>query len=100
MVLVRDLKFKDAKIIAHMGVPVESSLIRDMHDCGYIGDWDAPYPLFDISGNLDQVGEDPTLVDSYAKKYELNVSKFDGGTHNPLYDSAVAAVVYRHLKQK
>jgi hypothetical protein len=27
----------------------------------------------------------------------LGNGEFEGGTHNPLYDSAVAAVVYRHL---
>jgi glycogen operon protein len=47
-----------------------------------------------------QVGNFPvqwTSVDSYAKKHGLSVGEFEGGTHNPLYDSAVAAVVYRHL---
>ena len=65
--------------------------LRDMHAQGVIGDWDGPYPMLDVSGNLQQAGEDPTSVDSYVKKYELSVGEFDGGTHNPLYDSAVAA---------
>jgi len=87
----------DADMIVHMGVPVESSLLKDMHSKGYIGDWDGPYPLIDIAGNLQQVGEDPTSVDSYVTKFGLEVRDF-GTTHNPLYDSEVAARVYLHLQ--
>jgi hypothetical protein len=85
----------DAAIIVHMGVPVEAKLLLDMHQRGLIGDWDGPYPLLDVAGHLEQVGEDPTSVDSYAKKYGIALP--EGGTHNPLYDSAVTAAVYRHL---
>ena len=90
---------ENADVIAHMCVPVESSLIKDMHDGGHIGDWDAPFPLIDIAGNLQQVGEDPTSVDKYAKKnaIEVDPKDFAGGTHNPLFDSAQAAAVYHHL---
>lgn len=87
----------DADVLVHMGYIVEAGLLRDMHTHGVIGDWDGPYPMLDVSGNLQQVGEDPTSVDSYVKKNELLVGEFGGGTHNPLYDSAVAAVAYRHL---
>lgn len=89
----------DADIIVHMGVPVEAGLLRDMYNHELINDFGGPYPLIDIAGNLQQVGEDPTSVDSYVKKYELTVGEFEGGTHNPLYDSAVTAVVYRHLME-
>jgi hypothetical protein len=91
---------QDAHILVHMGVPVESTIIRDMHDRGYIGDWDGPFPLIDLAGNLQQAGEDPTSPDSYIKKYELKIAEFEGGTHNPLYDSAVAAEVFRHLESR
>ncbi|MDA1208526.1 MAG: hypothetical protein O2904_00655 [bacterium] len=87
-----------ADVLVHMGYIVEAGLLRDMHSNGVIGDWDGPYPMLDVSGNLQQAGEDPTSVDSYMKKYELSAGEFEGGTHNPLYDSAVAAVVYRHLR--
>lgn len=90
---------QDAHVIVHMGVPVESSLLKSMHEHGFIGDFDGPFPLIDISGNLDQVEENPTSVDEYVKKYGLEVPDF-GTTHNPLYDSAVAVMVYRHLKRK
>ena len=90
----------DTDIIVHMGVPVESTLLKDMHSRGLIGDWDGPYPLLDIAGNLQQAGEDPTSVDSYLKKYGLTVGEFAGGSHNPLYDSAVAAQVYFHLRTR
>ena len=84
-------------VIVHMGFIVEVKVLRDLHERKLIGDWDAPYPLLDVSGNLQQAGEDPTSVDKYVQKHGLSVGEFEGGTHNPLYDSAVAAVVYRHL---
>jgi hypothetical protein len=88
-------------VIAHVAVPVESQVLRDMHSQGFIGDWDGPFPLIDIVGMLTMANEDPTSVDSYCQKYGIHVSaeEFDGGTHNPLYDSAVAAQVYMHLLQ-
>ena len=91
---------QDADVIVHMGVPVESKVLIDMHSAGLIGDWDGPFPLHDVSGNLQQAGEDPTSVDKYVQKHNLSVGQFEGGTHNPLYDSAAAAVVYHHLAEK
>lgn len=91
---------QDADVIVHMGYIVEAGLLRDMHAQSVIGDWDGPYPMFDVSGNLQQAGEDPASVDKYVQKHNLSVGEFEGGTHNPLYDSAVAAVVYRHLVEK
>ncbi len=84
-----------ADVIFHMAIPVESSIVRDMHDMGFIGDWDAPYPPIDLVGVLRVLREDPTSVDSYLKKYGLSVGDY-ATTHHPLYDSEVAAVVYRH----
>lgn len=85
----------DAHVIVHMGVPVESSLFRDMHSRGFIGDWDGPYPLLDLAGSLLQANEDPTSCDGYVAKYGLEVA--EGNSHNPLYDSEVAAKVFMHL---
>ena len=87
---------QDADCICHMGYIVEAHLFREMHRIGFIGDWDAPYPLYDVSGNLQAAGEDATSVDAYAKKHGLAVSDY-GTTHNPLYDCEVAARVYMHL---
>ena len=87
----------DADVIIHMGVPVESKVIIDMHSRGFIGDWDGPYPLHDVSGNLQAAGADPTSVDDFVLEHNLSVGEFEGGTHNPLYDSAAAAAVYRYL---
>lgn len=87
----------DADVVVHMGYIVEVKILRDAHDSGLIGDWDGPYPLMDVSGNLQQAGEDPTSVDGYVRKHGLVVPDF-GTTHNPLYDSAVAAMAYRHLR--
>lgn len=87
----------DADIVVHMGYIVEAKLLRDMHASGLIGDWDGPYPLYDVSGNLQAAGADATSVDKFAQDNNLPIGEFVGGTHNPLYDSAVAAAVYRHL---
>jgi hypothetical protein len=87
----------DADCICHMGYIVEAHLLREMHRLGFIGDWDAPYPLYDVSGNLQAAGENATSVDGYAKKHALEIADF-GTTHNPLYDCEVAAKVYMHLQ--
>ena len=89
----------DAAIVVHCGVPVESSLLKDAHTMGFIGDWDGPFPLFDLAGMLAQAGENPTQAGEYLKKYDLvcDSAEFEGGAHNPLFDSAVSAVMYRHL---
>lgn len=89
-----------ADIIAHMGIPVESKIIMDMHTHGYIGDWDGPYPFLDVAGMLKVKGFDPTSVDNYNKKFDLLANCFDVEyltPHNPLYDSVAAAVCYYHL---
>jgi hypothetical protein len=87
-----------ADILVHMGYIVEAKLLRDMYEHGFIGEWDGPYPLYDVCGNLQAVGADPTSVDSFAKDHNLQVGEeFSSGTHNPLYDSAVTAIVYRYL---
>ncbi len=92
---------QDADVIVHMGVPVESTLLKDMHSRGLIGDWDGPYPLHDVAGYLAQAGEDPTSVDGYVRKHGLELRPdFAGGSHNPLYDSEVAARVYMHLRSR
>lgn len=92
---------QDADVIVHMGVPVEAKLLIDMHARGLIGDWDGPYPLYDVAGFLAQAGEDPTSVDGYVRKHGLVIADdFAGGTHNPLYDSEVAAQVYLHLRNR
>lgn len=86
-----------ADVVVHMGFIVEVKILRDLHERKLIGDWDAPYPFFDVSGNLQAAGADPTSVDKFVAANNLSVGEFVGGTHNPLYDSAVAAAVYRHL---
>lgn len=88
------LDFKtDADIIVHMGLPVEAKLFLDAHNMGIIGDWDAPYPLIDISA-FPEVNDS---VDSYNASRSIIVPDFDGGTHNPLYDSCAAALCYNDI---
>lgn len=88
----------DADVIFHMGVPVEARVILDMHDKGFIGDWDGAYPWLDIAGCLKQAGFDCTSVDSYNAEHDIVVPQYEaGGTHNPLYDSRAAALCYMNL---
>lgn len=90
----------DTDVIVHMGTPVEAKVLIELRAGGHIGDWDGPFPLKDLVGYLETADEDPTSVDSYVQKHDLSVGEFEGGTHNPLYDSAAAAVAYRHLRSK
>ena len=88
---------QDAECICHMGTNIlEAYILREMHKLGMIDDSYIPYPLYDVSNNLQQAGENPVSVDEYAKKYKLKVTDY-GTIHNPLYDSEVAAKVYMHL---
>lgn len=88
----------DADVIFHMGVPVEARVILDMHDKGFIGDWDGAYPWLDIAGCLKQAGFDCTSVDTYNANHGITVPQPEpGGTHNPLYDSRAAALCYMDL---
>jgi hypothetical protein len=86
-----------ADVIVHMGYIVEAKVLRDMRELGIIGEWDGPFPLYDVSGNLQAAGADPTSVDKFAAEHGIEIAEFVGGTHNPLYDSAVTAAVYRYL---
>lgn len=81
---------QDADVVVHMGLPVEAKLFLDAHSMGIIGDWDAPYPLIDISA----FSEIRDSVDGYNKAHTIAVPDYDGGTHNPLYDSMAAALAY------
>lgn len=89
-----------ADVIAHMGVPIESRLLIDMHQKGLIGDWDGPFPFLDVASVLKAKGYDPTSVDSYNKEFGLmdDVPEAEGlASHHPLYDSVAAAQAYMHL---
>lgn len=91
---------ENATVIVHMGMPVEARFMLDMHAIGAIGDWDMPYPLIDVAGNLQQAGCDPTSVDSYNQSRGIEVPACEGGTHNPLYDSRAVALCYMDLMSK
>lgn len=83
----------NADVIVHMGLPVEARLFLDAHASDVIGDWDAPYPLIDISA----FPEVRDSVDRYNASHGITVPDFDGGTHNPLYDSYAAALCYNDI---
>lgn len=79
-------------MLVHMGLPVESKIFLDAHAFGIIGDWDAPYPLVDISA-IPEIG---VSVDTYNKNNRIILPEMEGGTHNPMYDSLAAAYAYDH----
>jgi hypothetical protein len=90
------MQYKDSDIVVHMGMPVECRVLLDMHTMGFIGDWDAPYPLIDISA-IPQIS---TSVDNYNKTHHIEIVDVEGATHNPLYDSRAAALAYLHINKK
>lgn len=89
---------KDADVITHMGTPVESRILSDMHSMGFIGDWEGPYPLIDVAGILKAKGYDPTSVDKYNSAHSIKTSELDNLVpHHPLYDAIATAIAYQHL---
>lgn len=82
-------------IIVHVGFPVEARLFIDAHNFGILGDWDAPFPLIDISA-FPEIG---ASVDSYNESHGLKsrIPDLNGGTHSPLYDSYAALVAYESI---
>ena len=85
-----------AHFVVHMGYIVETKVLRDMHELKLIGDFEAPYPLLDISGNLQQAGFAPDSVDDYAEQHSIK-SELKCSTHHPLYDSDITAKVFTAL---
>ena len=83
---------EDVIVLVHMGLPVESKIFLDAHAFGILGDWDAPYPLVDISA-IPEIG---VSVDTYNKNNRIILPEMEGGTHNPMYDSLAAAYAYDH----
>lgn len=88
-----------SEVLYHMGHVVEAFLFREMHDLGFIGDWDAPYTPIEVSELLRINGYAPDSVDAYVKQNNIAVSNY-GSTHNPLFDCEVAAKVYFHITKK
>lgn len=84
--------FEDPRVaLVHMGHIVEAKLFRDAHKLSILGDWDAPYLWYDLC----VLPEVQDSVDAYIKDRGIELdNEFVGGTHNPLYDSLVAAKVY------
>lgn len=83
---------ENADVIVHMGVPVEAKLFIDGVDKGYIGEFDGPYPLIDVSA----FPEVRDSVATYNKNNNVEMENVMGGTHNPLYDSYEALATYNH----
>ncbi|MDR1300255.1 MAG: hypothetical protein LBK50_00955 [Candidatus Nomurabacteria bacterium] len=84
----------DVDVIVHCGVPVEARLFIDAVEMGMLGPFEGPLPLKDV-GTLPEIG---SSVDIYLREngIELDPAEFNGGTHNPLYDSEAAFAAYAH----
>ena len=95
---LKSKQLTNMKYIVHVGLPVESRFFLDMYEAGYLGEWDLPFPLLDVAGNLDQMGMNPLSVDDYNRDHGITVPFTTGGTHNPLYDAMAAALCYFDLK--
>lgn len=83
-----------AEIIVHVGCPVESKLFIDAHNLGYIGDWDAPFPLIDVSAHK-EIG---TSVDAYNKANGIKVPN-EYGQHHALYDAWATLLAWNNINK-
>lgn len=86
-----------ATVIAHCGTPVEAGLFRRCVERDRASrQWNGPFPLHELASLLLAVGENPTSADEYVRTHGLTVP-FAGVAHHPMYDAAVAAVVWEHV---
>lgn len=88
-----------AVVIAHVGVPVESRLFRDMISLLGRDPFSGPFPLHDLATLLYANGHDPLSEDAYL---DANGLSRPAGVahlrpHNPLFDAWGTEVVWRHL---
>jgi hypothetical protein len=91
---------KTTKFWAHMPAPVETNAVYDrMVEKNFLGAFDRPYGWFTAETALELVGENPSSVDGYAKKFGV-VVPFEGATHHPGYDCAVAKAVVDHIRSR
>jgi hypothetical protein len=86
-------------VIAHCGSPVESGFFRRAIERDSSRTFQGPLPLQEVGTLLEALGENAASVDSYVKKYEIDVP-FSGVSHHPMYDSVVAAVVWEHAMNR
>lgn len=87
---------EDSTVLWHMGHVVETHLFREMHQLGFIGDWDAPYTPIEVSETLRLKGFAPDSCDAIVKEFGLEIKDY-GCAHNPLYDCEVAFKVWKHV---
>lgn len=80
---------KDAIVLVHMGQIVESRLLKDAHDLGIIGDWDAPYLWYDVC----------LFFGDSTNQYcdDNNIELGERNTHNPIYDCESAYCAFKHF---
>ena len=85
--------------VIHMGLPVASKIVFDMHTFKYIDEWASLYPWLDISSCLKLAEVDS--VEEYNENHALVVKYPEiGGTCNPIYDCRANALFYMDMMKK
>lgn len=82
-------------VIGHMVCPVEANIFIKARKYKLMEDFDGPYPLHDVASMLLIKRENPTSVDRYVEKY--NLEKTEGNAHNPLFDCEQTLKAFEHI---
>ena len=87
----------NSTMVINNGYMIETKVIRDMYDFGFIGEWDAPAPLYDVVNFL-QMAEECPGIEYYAQSHGL-LSNYSGKVppESTLHDPYVIGIVYNHL---
>lgn len=93
-------RFKDYRWVAHIAHPVETSFFKSLYP-DFIGEWDQPFPLYDLSTLLLSRGYDPLSQDDFFAKNGISLPEYflKMAVHNPLYDAAVTAACWLFLME-
>lgn len=80
------------------GHVIETHLFRELKERELIDYFDAPYVPIEVGTLLLVKGEDPSTVEGYIDKY--NLQKPEGRIDTPLYDAEIAYIAYKHLTKR
>ncbi len=89
------LQYDSLRVISHIPFPVETNFFSLLQEDILIGEFQGPYPLIDVGSMLLLAGENPTSLEEYMKKHQIEPPS--GVAHDPEYDAKSAFSVYQHL---